>query len=161
MGRVKVLPEVLAHKIAAGEIVERPASVVKELVENALDAESTRIHIEIQDAGQRLIRVRDDGSGMSPEDALLAFQHHATSKIQTMADLDQISTLGFRGEALPSIASVVAAYPCEPSIARLPKALRHWGLRSSFRAVRSFTRKRSPGRQELKLQLKIYSLMYR
>ncbi len=106
MGRVKVLPEVLAHKIAAGEIVERPASVVKELVENALDAESTRIHIEIQDAGQRLIRVRDDGSGMSPEDALLAFQHHATSKIQTMADLDQISTLGFRGEALPSIASV-------------------------------------------------------
>jgi DNA mismatch repair protein MutL len=106
MGRVRVLPPVLAHKIAAGEIVERPASVVKELLENALDADSTRILIEAENGGIAKICVRDDGIGMSREDARTAFEHHATSKIQNFEDLARITTLGFRGEALPSIASV-------------------------------------------------------
>lgn len=106
MARVKVLPEVLAHKIAAGEIVERPASVVKELLENALDACAGRIVVRAEGGGTRLISVADDGVGMSPEDARLAFEHHATSKISCFEDLHRIITLGFRGEALPSIASV-------------------------------------------------------
>ena len=106
MGKIRVLPEVLAHKIAAGEIVERPASVVKELVENALDAEASRILVKVEQGGIRRISVRDDGLGMSPEDARLAFEHHATSKILGFEDLSRITTLGFRGEALPAIASV-------------------------------------------------------
>lgn len=106
MGKIRLLPEVLAHKIAAGEIVERPASVVKELLENALDAQATRITVRAENGGTRLIAVGDDGVGMSPEDARLAFEHHATSKISTVEDLSRIRTLGFRGEALPSIASV-------------------------------------------------------
>ena len=106
MGKIRVLPEILAHKIAAGEIVERPASVVKELLENALDAQASRIVVEARNGGMRLISVRDDGEGMSPGDARLAFEHHATSKITVFEDLSRIHTLGFRGEALPSIASV-------------------------------------------------------
>ena len=106
MGKIRVLPEVLAHKIAAGEIVERPASVVKELVENALDAQAGQILVKVEQGGARKISVRDDGSGMSPEDARLAFEHHATSKISRFEDLRSITTLGFRGEALPAIASV-------------------------------------------------------
>src|SRR5512138_3053607 len=104
--RVRILPEQLTNKIAAGEVVERPASVVKELVENAIDAGSSDITIEIEDGGKRLIRVIDNGSGMSREDALLSMERHATSKIATDSDLFNLHTLGFRGEALPSVASV-------------------------------------------------------
>src|SRR6266536_3151188 len=106
MGRIHVLPEQVANKIAAGEVVERPASVVKELLENALDAGSTRIKIQIEAGGKKLIQITDDGCGMVRDDALLAFERHATSKIKNAEDLLNIATLGFRGEALPSIASV-------------------------------------------------------
>jgi len=106
VGKVRILPEVLAHQIAAGEIVERPASVVKELVENAIDADGKSVRVYLEEGGKSLIRVSDDGFGMSRDDALLAFEHHATSKIFSVEDLTRISTLGFRGEALPSIASV-------------------------------------------------------
>lgn len=104
--RIRILPESLANRIAAGEVIERPASVVKELTENALDAEAQTITVAAQGAGRRLIRVSDDGQGMSHDDALLAFERHATSKIRGVEDLGCITTLGFRGEALPSIASV-------------------------------------------------------
>jgi len=106
MATVRVLPENLSNKIAAGEVVERPASVVKELLENALDAKSTRIIIEVEKGGQSLIQISDNGVGMRPDDALLAIERHATSKITSIDDLFSIQTLGFRGEALPSIASV-------------------------------------------------------
>lgn len=104
--RIAILPENITNKIAAGEVVERPAAVIKELIENALDAGASDISIEITAGGRRLIRITDNGHGMSREDALLSLERHATSKIRTDSDLDGILTLGFRGEALPSIASV-------------------------------------------------------
>jgi DNA mismatch repair protein MutL len=106
MGRIRVLSDQVANQIAAGEVVDRPASVVKELLENALDAGATRIRVEVEAGGRKLIRIADDGHGMNRDDALLAFERHATSKLRTADDLLKIATLGFRGEALPSIASV-------------------------------------------------------
>jgi DNA mismatch repair protein MutL len=106
MSRIRILLEAVANKIAAGEVVERPASVVKELLENALDAGATSVRIETEVGGKRMIRVIDDGHGMSHDDALLAFERHATSKLRSADDLLSITTLGFRGEALPSIAAV-------------------------------------------------------
>jgi DNA mismatch repair protein MutL len=106
MGRIRILSDTVANKIAAGEVVERPASVVKELLENSLDAGASEFRIEVEAGGRRLIRLADDGSGMLRDDALLAFERHATSKLADVKDLLSIATLGFRGEALPSIASV-------------------------------------------------------
>lgn len=124
VGKIRVLPAEVVSRIAAGEVVERPAAVVKELIDNSLDAGSTRVTVDVMDGGRRLIRVGDDGEGMAPADAALAFQRHATSKLRSEHDLFTIRTLGFRGEALPCIASVskvrvTTACRAEPSGTRL------------------------------------------
>src|SRR6202166_4448752 len=106
MPRIRILAEAVANRIAAGEVVERPASAVKELLENSLDAGATSVRMEVEAGGKRMIRVVDNGCGMMHDDALLAFERHATSKLRTADDLLSIATLGFRGEALPSIAAV-------------------------------------------------------
>ena len=106
MPTVEVMSETLASQVAAGEVIERPSSVIKELVENAIDAGARKIEVEIQRGGVAMLRVRDDGCGMGPEDAVRSLERHATSKLRTSEDLNRIATLGFRGEALPSIASV-------------------------------------------------------
>ena len=106
MGLIRELPETVANKIAAGEVIERPASVVKELVENSIDAGASRIEIQLEDGGRKLVRVSDDGCGMDAEDVAMCFRSHATSKLRTSNDLFFITTLGFRGEALPSIGAV-------------------------------------------------------
>ncbi|MDP1880445.1 MAG: DNA mismatch repair endonuclease MutL, partial [Parachlamydiaceae bacterium] len=106
ISKIRLLDEQTINKIAAGEVIENPASVVKELVENAIDAHSTIITIEIQEGGRELIRISDNGIGMSNEDALLSLERHATSKIREVEDIEALQTMGFRGEAIPSIASI-------------------------------------------------------
>ena len=126
-GKIHILPEDVVSRIAAGEVVERPAAVVKELVENSLDAGARSITVEVKDGGLAMIRVTDDGEGMSREDAPRAFDRHATSKLRSDQDLWSIRTMGFRGEALPSIASV--------SRVRLATALRSAETGIEFKVV--------------------------
>jgi DNA mismatch repair protein MutL len=127
MSKIRILPEQLANQIAAGEVVERPASVVKELLENSLDAKASRIEIEIEGGGTRLIRIIDNGEGMDEDDLLMSLERHGTSKIMTEKDLGAIGTLGFRGEAVPSIGSVskftITSRPEQAELGTLSKSV--------------------------------------
>jgi DNA mismatch repair protein MutL len=114
---IRILPPEVINQIAAGEVIERPFSIVKECMENSIDAGATRVELELEEGGKSLVRIRDDGRGMSPEDLELAFVSHATSKLSSLADLDAIVSLGFRGEALASIGSVARV-----RISRVPRA---------------------------------------
>ncbi len=134
---IKLLPDSVANQIAAGEVIQRPASVIKELVENAIDAQATHVQIILKDAGRTLIQIIDDGVGMSDTDARLAFERHSTSKIRTAEDLFTLHTMGFRGEALASIAAISQvelrtrrrdARPIKWSLAISSRNLRSWLL---------------------------------
>ncbi|EFB42494.1 DNA mismatch repair endonuclease MutL [Parachlamydia acanthamoebae] len=106
LSKIRILDEHTINKIAAGEVIENPASVVKEIVENAIDAGSTEICVEIQEGGRQLIRISDNGCGMTQDDALLSLERHATSKLREVEDMEALATMGFRGEAIPSIAAI-------------------------------------------------------
>ena len=142
---MRVLAPEVAHRIAAGEVIERPASAVKELIENSLDAGATRVEVEIEGGGISLIRVRDDGSGMSPEDAERAVARHATSKIRSSDDLGRVDTLGFRGEVLHAIGAVSSLFltPCESGATLGARVRVFGGKRSSPGPPRTPRRRRS------------------
>jgi DNA mismatch repair protein MutL len=152
MGQIKVLDQNTVNMIAAGEVIERPASVVKELVENSIDAGATEITIQIEDGGKKLIRVIDNGCGMDNADLSVAFESHATSKLKSSADLLNISTMGFRGEALASIASVakVSVMSKRPDAAEAYKAEIDCGIKNEIKPCNFRPEENSCGRQILK-----------
>lgn len=152
---IKLLPENLANQIAAGEVIQRPASVVKELLENAIDAKASEITLSIKDGGRTLIAVKDNGAGMSPVDAEMSFQRHATSKLRQFDDLYNLNTMGFRGEALASIAAV-----SHVTLAT-KRRRRKLDLASVWKEVKKNPPLKRFVQQEPILRLRIYSITYR
>jgi len=144
--RIAILPDAVADQIAAGEVVARPASALKELVENAIDAGATRVRIAVENGGKTLIEVADDGSGMGREDAVLSLDRHATSKIRSAADLTGVVTFGFRGEALPAIGELIARDPGNATAyLDLGRALAALGRRDDARKAYEKARAIRPG----------------